>query len=157
MSAPKNSAYSWLAFRMHFILFAVGLPMAGITFAANALDPASDRSKAVVLEVIEGIINGRNLELADEFIHPDLVQHTDPGIAPGLDGFKAHYKKTFERFATYQFELRRIAGEEGMVAIQGRLHGVTKGNNKINFRVSDFYRLEDGKVIEIWRVQQLLN
>ncbi len=157
MSAPRNFAHSWLAFRRYLILLAFGMPMAGIAFTANALDPVSDKSKAVVLEVIEGIINGHTLDLADEFIHPDIVQHADPEIPAGLDGFKAHYQKIFDRFATYELEIGRITGEETLVAVQGRLHGVTKGNNKINFWVSDFYRIEDGKVIEIWRVQQILN
>jgi len=43
-----------------------------------------------------------------------------------------------------------------MVGIQGRLHGVTEGNNEINFWVSDFYRLEDNKIIEFWRVKQAI-
>ncbi len=140
-----------------FILFLVAeILIVAIASSQKAWASSSDRSKAVVLEVIESVFNAQNLDTAAEWIHEDLIQHAKPELPNGLDGFKAHYGSIFKRFRTYKFDVYRITGDADMVSVQGRLHGVTNGNNKINFSVSDFYRLEDGKVIEIWRVRQLI-
>ena len=139
------------------LFFVVGILLVGITSSQKAWAGAEE-SKVVVLEVIESIFNAQSLDRAEELIHKDLVQNAQPNEAllTGLDGFKAHYGKIFKRFRTYQLDVHRITGDANMVGIQGRLHGVTEGNNEINFWVSDFYRLEDNKVIEFWRVKQAI-
>ena len=130
----------------------------GITSSQRAWASDSDGSKAVVLDVIESIFNAQSLDAAEKLIHEDLIQHEPPNkeLPNGLDGFKTHYGSIFKRFRTYQLDVHRITGDADMVGVQGRLHGVTEGNNEINFWVSDFYRLADGKVIEFWRVSQAI-
>ena len=142
---------------MSTIILVVGIILVGITSPQKAW-AGSDENKAVVLEVIESIFNAQSLDRAEELIHENLVQNAEPNqdLFNGLDGFKTHYEKVFKRFRTYQLDVHRITGDADMVGVQGRLYGVTEGNNEINFWVSDFYRLEDGKVIEFWRVREAI-
>ncbi len=157
MSMNGESGRAARAFCGLFVFFfVVEILVVGITSVQKAWATDPDKSKAVVLEVIESVFNAQSLDAAEELIHKDLIQHAKPKLPNGLDGFKTHYGRIFKRFRTYKLDVYRITGDADMVGVQGRLHGVTKGNNKINFWVSDFYRLEDGKVIEFWRVRQVI-
>lgn len=113
-------------------------------------------SKAVIEQVIEQIVNGRDLGAADILIDAGIVQHISPAEGPGLDNYKAHYTKLFKRYKTYQFDVGHSVAEGDLVAVYGRLHGQTKGGNKINFQVMELYRVENGKVAERWHVRQLI-
>ena len=119
-------------------------------------DPETIANRAVVMEVVAQIINGRQLELADQLVAADMVQHLDRPTQ-GLAGYKAHYNKLFKRFKDYTLEVYNVAAEGEIVAVHGRLHGITHGGNKINFHVADIYRLAGGKLAERWHVRQLIN
>ena len=119
-------------------------------------DPQAIANRAVVMEVVAQIINGRQLELADQLVAADMVQHLDRPTQ-GLAGYKAHYKTIFKRFKDYTLEVHHVAAEGDIVAVHGRLHGITHGGNKINFNVADIYLLSGGKLAERWHVRQLIN
>lgn len=119
-------------------------------------DPQAVANRAVVVEVVQQIINGRQLELADRLIAADMVQNLDRPTQ-GLAGYKAHYAKLFKRFKDYTLDVYHVAAEGEIVAVHGRLHGITHGGNKINFKVADIYRVSGGKVAERWHIRQLIN
>ena len=119
-------------------------------------DPQSIANRAVVMEVVTQIINGRQVDLADQLVAEDMVQNLDRPTK-GLAGYKAHYKKLFKRFKDYTLDVYNVAAEGEIVAVHGRLHGITHGGNKINFNVADIYRLSGGKLAERWHVRQLIN
>ena len=109
----------------------------------------------VVVDFVEQVINGHDLSVAEQLLTPDFTQHMSPPIAPGRDGFMKHYQKLFKRIAEYQIDIDHVLASDGLAAVHGRLHGVTKGGNKIDFRVIDIYRLDGGKIAERWHVRQL--
>ena len=145
---------------LFFVSRRSGRLMALVLFLlAAAAAPAgaqNQASKAVAEQVIERIVNGRDLAAADKLIGPGLVQHISPAIAPGLETYKKTYAKLFKRYKSYRFDVDHSVAEGNLVALYGRLHGETKGGNKINFQVMELYRIENGKVVERWHVRQLI-
>ena len=138
---------------------ALAVLCAGVLVAAPAWaqsDPEAIANRAVVMEIVTQIINGRQVELADQLVDAGMVQHLDRPTE-GLAGYKAHYKKIFKRFKDYTLDVYNVAAEGEIVAVHGRLHGITHGGNKINFNVADIYRLSGGKLAERWHVRQLIN
>ena len=113
-------------------------------------------SKAVIQQLLEQVVNGQDLGAADILIDEGLVQHISPAIAPGLESYKKHYAKLFKRYKSYRFDVDHSVAEGNLVAVYGRLHGQTKGGNKIDFQVMELYRVEGGKVVERWHVRQLI-
>ena len=60
--------------------------------SANAQsDPQTVANKAVVTEIVNQIINGRQIELADQLVAEDMVQHLNRPTQ-GLAEYKAHYQ-----------------------------------------------------------------
>lgn len=138
---------------------AFALVCASVMAAAPARaqsDPQTVASKAVVMEVVEQIINGRQVGLADQLVAANMVQHLNRPTE-GLAEYKAYYQTLFKRFKEYTLDVYHVAAEGEIVAVHGRLHGITHGGNKINFSVADIYRVSGGKLAERWHVRQLIN
>ena len=119
-------------------------------------DPQTVANKAVVTEIVNQIINGRQIELADQLVAEDMVQHLNRETK-GLAEYKAHYQKIFKRYKDYILDVYQIVADGEIVVVYGRLHGITNGGNKINFHVADIYRLSGGRLAERWHVEQLIN
>lgn len=126
----------------------------GLLFSHGAWAASADKNQAVVLELIESVFNAQSLKMVGQLVDSKVVHHANPRITNGIGGFRAHYAKIFDRFRTYKLQVHRITGDGDFVSVQGVLKGTTEGNNKINFAVADFYRLKNGKITDIWRVQQ---
>ncbi len=141
--------------RVCILVLGLGAAFAGAPARAQ-MDPQTVANKAVVEEVVNQIINGRQVDLADQLVAADMVQHLDRPTE-GLAEYKAHYNSLFKRFKDYTLDVYHVAADGDIVAVHGRLHGITHGGNKINFHVADFYRMDQGKVAERWHVEQLIN
>ncbi|MFQ5773084.1 MAG: ester cyclase [Kiloniellaceae bacterium] len=151
-----RSSVSLIPARLPFVVLAACLAATIASAPARAQsDPRTAANKAIVLEVVEQIINGRNLDIADQLVAPDFVQHLYRPTQ-GLDGFKTYYATLFKRFREYTIDVYHVAADGDIVMVHGRLHGVTHGNNKINFQIADIYRLEGGMLAERWHVEQLI-
>lgn len=142
---------------IRFCILIVGLGAAVAATPARAqMDPQVVANKAIVEEVVRQIINARQVDLADQLVADDMVQHLDRPTE-GLAAYKAHYQKLFKRYKDYTLDVYHVAADGDIVVVHGRLHGITNGGNKINFHVADIYRMAQGKLAERWHVEQLIN
>jgi len=141
--------------RVHLLLLVLGLGVASAPARAQ-MDARVVANKAVVMEVVQQVINARNIDLANQLVTADMVQNLDRPTE-GLEAYKAHYRKIFKRYRDYTLEVSHIAADGDIVMVHGRLYGITKGGNKINFNVTDIYRMSGGMIAERWHVEQLIN
>ena len=141
--------------RIVILVLGLSAVFAGTPARAQS-DPQVMANKAVVMEVVQQIINARQVDLADQLVAANMIQHLDRPT-DGLAGYKAHYQKLFKRFKDYTLDIYHVAADGDIVIVHGRLHGITYGGNKINFHVADVYRLANGKLAERWHVEQLIN
>jgi predicted SnoaL-like aldol condensation-catalyzing enzyme len=138
-----------------FLVLVLSLSAANLPARAQ-MDARAVANKAVVMEVVHQIINARNVDLADQLVTADMVQNLDRPTQ-GLEAYKAHYRKIFKRYRDYTLDVSHVAADGDIVMVHGRLYGITKGGNKINFNVADIYRMSGGKIAERWHVEQLIN
>jgi len=117
--------------------------------AAAAPDP-SDRNRAVIEDFATLFYERRDVRAAfEKHVAPDYIQH-NPGIADGREAAIEALGPMFSRKGA-RFEVKRILVDGDLAAIHlfGQGDPATRGA-----AVADFYRLENGKIVEHWDVLQ---
>ena len=102
-----------------------------------------------------------NIELFDELLATEYINHT-PSLPdhPGVDGLKYIVSAIRKGFPDLHYEILRISAEGDLVAVQtlmigtntGELFGAAPTGNKIRVSQMQFERIENGKIIEHWRI-----
>jgi steroid delta-isomerase-like uncharacterized protein len=126
----------------------------------------SEENKAVIRRLVGEVYNEGNLDVVDELVAPDLFDHAAvPEHQHGIDGFKhiMEWVRTFSSDVHYDIEDIIAEGEKVAVRMtqSGTHTGSVKGNPATgkSFSVDyvHWFRLEDGKVAEMWAVRDDLS
>mgnify|MGYP001277197965 CR=1 FL=1 len=123
-----------------------------------------EANKAIVRKYIELWSTG-NLALADEVLAADFVDHTHPNQAPGPESVKQEVKVFREGFPDARITVEQMIGEGDTVAFRFVLRGTHLGTfagfpptGKENVLTgADFVRIADGKIVELWSIQETLS
>lgn len=99
-----------------------------------------------------------NLAVADAILAPGFTWHSD--VPPGAEGVKAFSTGLRAAFPDLSLTAEQIVAKGDRVAIpwtlsgthQGEFLGVPATGNTISTPGIDIYRIEDGKIAEIWTV-----
>ena len=119
-------------------------------------------NKTRIRRFYEEVVNGRNLQLADELFSADFDDHA--AKAPGLDEFKKLYASMIDTFRGLHITIEEIIAEGDRVvayvttrAVQsGKFRGFPASDQPVEFRGVDIFRFENGKVAERWAVRDFL-
>jgi len=109
--------------------------------------------------------NARNFDALPEFIAADIVDHTAPPGGPtGIDMLTKELKDFAASFSDMQItnELVLVSGDH--VTVISRAKGTNDGkmmeapatNKPVDFQAIDVWLVRDGKLAEVWHVEQLL-
>jgi predicted SnoaL-like aldol condensation-catalyzing enzyme len=113
--------------------------------------PNPARNKAVVRDFYDLAFNQRKPEeAAARYLGPYYLQH-NPGAADGGPAFVAFVKRFVKAYPSLHYDFIREAAEGGLVAIHSRL--IRKPGDR-GMAVMDFFRLENGKIVEHWDAHQ---
>jgi predicted ester cyclase len=120
----------------------------------------SEHNKRLVRRALEEIYAKGDLELADELIHPDFVDHepAHPGQPTGPESVRRTVQQLHSAFGDLRFEVEDEIGEGDkvvqLVTMSGRHTGPLMGREPTGqeFAVRHMYiwRLADGKIVEHW-------
>ena len=121
---------------------------------------STEENKAVVRRWFEELFNPGNLEVADEIIAPDHVNHdpTLPDIPPGPEGQKQVvnlYRGAFTN-AHISIEDQLAEGDKvvtrwtGSGTHQGEFMGVAPTGNQVTVTGITINRVSGGKIVESW-------
>lgn len=119
-------------------------------------------NKAILRRLIDDAFNGRDLDVLDEVLHPEFVNHQE--VFPleaktGPDVFRELYGKFFKAFPDIRAAYHNIIAEGDLVMAQDTITGTNTGslpigapatNKAVSFEVFHLYRVQDGKLIERW-------
>ena len=112
-------------------------------------------NKALVLEFWERVFIAGDIDAADEYMHPDYIQH-NPKVPGGLEGFKMYFKKLGERTrrmgAKEHHEISHVVAEGDFVVVFGS--NKLKGLISLSYRYADLFRIQNGRLAEHWDVLQ---
>jgi predicted ester cyclase len=113
----------------------------------------------------EGFSGGR-LEVADELIAPDVIEHQDygPGHAPGAEGVKAVMASLRRAFSDFRLDIEDIAVDGDVAWARNVATGTNDGSfmghpptgKPMRIDVIDVVRVRDGRIVEHWGVPDRL-
>lgn len=134
-----------------------GLLLFNAVTSAAASDLAGN--KQLIRDYIDNAINKKQPETAERYFAADYVEH-NPHLLPGIAGKKQFLAAVLKGFSDYHGEIEDIVAEGDEVVTRTLWTGTQDGpflgrpatGNKVQFATSDFYRIQNGKVVEHWDV-----
>jgi steroid delta-isomerase-like uncharacterized protein len=120
-----------------------------------------EENKALVRKWID-VNNTHSLELFDEFVAPDYVDHTNKVDKEGL---RQLFIMGFTGFPDWHETIEDIIAEGDKVWIRitytgthtGEFMGVAPTGKNVTMKGVDIYRIENGKLIEYWHVSDQMH
>jgi len=118
-----------------------------------------EENKKVVLRFNKEFLEGGNIEILKEIVADDFINHTAAGTVPNnVDGLKQFITMLHKGFSNFQIDIHGQLGENDLVATRktinathtGEIMGHQPTGKRVSFKVMDFVRLHDGKYIEHW-------
>jgi predicted ester cyclase len=142
--------------------FAIAV-LACIATHATALAADPEENKAFIRSYIEEMWNKHQPAAADRFIASNFVEH-NPRLPQGLAGRKQFVAKVLAAFSDYHGEIQDLVavGDKVVTRVQwtgtqdGEYDGRPPTGNKLVFSTADFFRIENGKIVEHWDVVDTL-
>jgi steroid delta-isomerase-like uncharacterized protein len=119
----------------------------------------SERNKALIRRLFDEVLNAGNFGLLDQLIGASYIEHNPvANQAGGAGGVRERVLRLRAGFPDLRFVLEELIGEDAIVAARYRWQGTHKGlflgiaptGRRLSVKGMDFYRLEDGRVIERW-------
>lgn len=107
-------------------------------------------NKKVVLDFIEKAVNIGDFDGAEVHFGTNYVQH-NPIIPDGIEGFREHIQQLRQAFPQVRGEVKRIFADGDFVIVHMRAKQVPED---AGLAIVDFFRLEEGKLVEHWEVRQ---
>jgi len=117
----------------------------------------SETNKALVLRLIDEAQSNGRLEVVDELLADDFVDHTPlPGVPPTRDGVKMLFGYLRSAFPDLQVQVQEQIAEGAKVATRkvfegthrGEFLGVPPTERTISFEVIDILTFRGGKIAE---------
>lgn len=114
----------------------------------------------LVRRIYDEVLNGRNLDLLDEVVRPDYIEHYPlPGQGSGLQGIKDRYSMVINGLDPH-FTVEDVIAEDDKVVVRwtnsgtnvGEFLGAPATGRTFSIPGIDIYRIEDGKLAEHWDV-----
>jgi len=118
-----------------------------------------EENKAIVRRCVEEAFNRGEPAAMDEFLAPNVVPHPlPPGIPHDREGLKRFFTTLLGSFPDYCLTIEDMVAEEDKVVIRSTISGTHKGDfmgiapthKKVTWTAIEIWRIEGGKVVEIW-------
>ncbi len=135
--------------RIAGMLAAAGLALAAQSaFAADAAQ--LEANKKIVVEFYNKAINDKDFDAASKYLGAKYTQH-NPIAADGAEGLKGFLQFLRAKFPQAHSEIKRVFADGDYVILH--VHAIREPGTR-GRAIIDIFRLEDGKVVEHWDVQQ---
>lgn len=128
--------------------------------ATERIETSTEENKALTRRVFEEIWNQGNLDLADELIAPNFVDHDSamPEEVSGIEGFKEFVSMYRSGFSDVHIFVEDQVAEGDKVVTRwratgthdGDLSGIAPTGKWVEITGMEIARISGGKVAEIW-------
>ena len=110
-----------------------------------------DQNKQIVREFYELAFNEkRPADAVERYVGSRYIQH-NPQAPDGTEGFIQFVTGFASQFPDLSIDIKRIVAEDDIVVAHGLLKTSADDPGTV---AADFFRLEDGKIVEHWDVLQ---
>ena len=119
----------------------------------------SEENKALFRRFVDEILNGKNTDVIEELMAPDMVDHDlMPGVAPGLEGMKNLMNMFLGAFPDLHATIDLLIAEGDLVAGRMTNTGTHTGDfmeipatgKQVKFTEIHIVRIANGKAVEHW-------
>lgn len=111
-----------------------------------------ERNRKLVLDFYQAVIIGRQFDRWPEFLHPNYIQHK-PILEDGPLGVLDFLRRNHERFPQHSVKVLRSFVDGDYVILH--VHVLMQPFHQ-DVAVMDIFRVENGKLVEHWDVDQLV-
>ena len=118
-----------------------------------------EENKKIVLRFNKEFLEKGNIEILKEIVADDFINQTALSPVPNnVDGLIQFITMMHKGFSNFNIVIHAQVGENDLVATRKTIHATHTGeimghqptNKQVVFSVMDFVRLRDGKYIEHW-------
>lgn len=114
------------------------------------IDERLEANKAMVLAFYDKIVNRRDFQAARFYIGSYYTQHR-ADVADGLDGLKDFMERSKRINPDLHAEVKRVFADGDFVILHSH---VTRRLGDRGSKHVDIFRLEEGKLVEHWDIDQ---
>jgi steroid delta-isomerase-like uncharacterized protein len=123
----------------------------------------SEVNKAVVQQLFDGVTSG-NLDVFDKLLSDDFVEHEEmPGMPGGKEGVKSLFRMLRGSFPDLRMTASLIIAEGDLVSAfvtatgthRGEFMGIPATGKSVSLNLTDWMRVQNGKVTEHWGVSDM--
>jgi predicted SnoaL-like aldol condensation-catalyzing enzyme len=97
--------------------------------------------------------NARDVAAVDDIFAPDFYSH--PLRTTGTEPIKQGWTMIMERYPDFRVELDEILVDGDRVATRCTVHGVPRTADGDPLYLTEFMRMADGRIAELWGVSNL--
>ncbi len=125
---------------------------------------SSDQNKATVRRFLEQVWGEGNTALLSDLVDVNIADHNPmPGQAPGVDGQRQAVNLFHSAFKDVRANIEYLIAEGDKVVDHwtvsathnGDFMGIPSTGKSIRLTGTDIFRLADGKIVEIWHVEDI--
>ena len=147
------------------ILLAAAFLVACGDSASSDTDATTKANLEVVSRFIEEFKNKANQEIVDELMSPDFVHHlTDPRLPEGREAIKLLGQSIVAGFPDVHASVQDLLADGDKVIERtqtsathtGEFNGIPPTGRQVGWTEMHIYRLEGGKIVELWSEIDLL-
>ena len=147
------------------ILLAAAFLVACGDSASSDTDATTKANLEVVSRFIEEFKNKANQEIVDELMSPDFVHHlTDPRLPEGREAIKLLGQSIVAGFPDVHASVQDLLADGDKVIERtqtsathtGEFNGIPPTGRQVGWTEMHIYRLEGGKIVEMWSEIDLL-
>lgn len=119
----------------------------------------AEENKAVIRRAYEELWNGRNVDVVDEIVAEDFLNHAaPPGRQRGRQGLKDVVRMFEAAFPDFRYEVEDAISEGEKIAVRDVFTGTHRGDfmgipatgNRVTMQAIHIYRFSAGRLAEHW-------
>ncbi|WP_432381621.1 ester cyclase [Duganella sp. P38] len=120
------------------------------------------RSERIAVETLYRAFNEKNPDLVDAVLAPQWDDiPLGPGQQPGPQGIKPIIRSFAAAFPDVRIIIHDMVQEPGKIGVraeitgthQGELFGMAPTGKKISFRLHEFHKVVDGRLVTTWHME----
>ena len=118
-----------------------------------------EENKAVVRRFAEEVGSGKNLELLDELVSAEFVNHNPlPGAGSDFEGLRQAFTILHSAFPDFHGTIEHLVAEGDLVVFHGTNQGTHQGDflgiaptgKRVTFSGIIIFHVAEGKIVERW-------
>jgi steroid delta-isomerase-like uncharacterized protein len=141
------------------LVLSAGMLAAAMLPSAAQADSVQDANARQFLQFVEAVINRGEVNAADRFFAPDLIDHAPwPGHSADVAGFKAGLAEMRTGFPDLRMTLERTIAQGDLLVAQMKISGSHLGDfmgqkasgKTFEIDAIDIVRMNEGRIAEHW-------